>query len=56
MTKQEKKSRKPSKKDLEFLAYALPWSLLDLLPKKHRDRDALITGIITLWELIREEK
>lgn len=52
----EKKKRKPSKKELEFLAYALPWELFDLLPKKDKDKDKLIKNIIILWELIREKK
>lgn len=52
----EKKIKKPNEKDLEFLAYALPWRLHALLPSRHEDRDTLISEIIELWEKIREEK
>lgn len=46
----------PNEKDLEFLAYALPWRLHALLPSKHEDRDILIKEIISLWEKIRSDK
>lgn len=49
------KNKRPNKKDLEFLAYALPWRLHALLPSKHEDRDILIQEIISLWEKIKEE-
>ncbi len=53
MVKKKEKTKRPSKKELEFLAYALPWELFDLLPKKDRDKDKLIKNIIILWERIR---
>lgn len=55
MEKKKRKQRKPSKKELEFLAYALPWRLHVLLPQKYEDRDTLVKEIIELWEKIREK-
>lgn len=55
MEKKKRKQRKPSKKELEFLAYGLPWREHTMLPANQEDRDTLITDIIELWEKIREK-
>lgn len=43
-------------KDLEMMAYSLPWHLLGLLPSKWEERDLLIRSIIETWEEIKEKK
>ena len=47
---------KITNKDLEALAYSLPWRLLGLLPSKEEERDLLIKSIIETWEEIKEKK
>ena len=43
-------------KDLEMMAYSLPWHLLELLPPKAEQRDLLIRSIIETWEEVKGKK
>ena len=47
---------KITNKDLEMMAYSLPWHLLELLPSKGEERDLLIRSIIETWEEIKEKQ
>ena len=47
---------KITNKDLETMAYSLPWRLLGLLPNKVEERDILIKSIIETWEEIKDHK
>lgn len=47
---------KINNKDLEMMAFSLPWSILPLLPVRPDEKDLVIRTIIQTWEEIKEKK